>query len=428
MLHRLRGSCVLGLVLPLFALGLVLSAPPAQAAGPKAFGPGSPACVDAANSLAFVESFARGPGIFRIIADWYARLLGERIAEHCVAMNQIQVLATHNSYHIEPRRDLLQTLLLFSDEFHAWEYTHLPLDQQFDNQGIRQIEIDVFADPVGGLYKNRQGLRLVGESPLSPDPAMAQPGFKVLHVQDLDFDVRCNTFVRCMQQVKAWSDAHPRHLPIGIQVELKDDPIIDPLQLGFAIPIKFNADLMDDLDEEIRSVFPPSRLITPDDVRGSHATLDEAVRQDGWPALAEARGKVIFVMDNEEPYRSLYRGGHPALEGRAIFTNAIPGEPDAAFVKLNDPLADATLIPEAVSQGYMVRTRADGDTKEARANNTVPRDAAIASGAQWVSTDYPAPDPRFSSYFVKIPDGHPARCNPVNAPPGCRNARLEELH
>ena len=54
--------------------------------------------------------------------------------------------------------------------------------------------------------------------------------------------------------------------------------------------------------------------------------------------------------------------------------------------------------------------------------------AALASGAQWVSTDYPVPDPDFGTgYFVQIPDGSPARCNPVNAPPGCRSAALETL-
>jgi hypothetical protein len=64
---------------------------------------------------------------------------------------------------------------------------------------------------------------------------------------------------------------------------------------------------------------------------------------------------------------------------------------------------------------------------DARANDTERRDAALASGAQYVSTDYPEPDLAFSEYQVMLPDGAPGRCNPVNAPPGCRSFALERL-
>ena len=111
-----------------------------------------------------------------------------------------------------------------------------------------------------------------------------------------------------------------------------------------------------------------------------------------------------------------------------VFTNSDVGRPDAAFIKLNNPIGDATRIHDAVAAGYVVRTRADGDTFEARENNTVPRDAAIASGAQWVSTDYPVPGRAFGTpYFVSIPGGTPARCNPLNAPAWCTSGMIESL-
>jgi hypothetical protein len=53
-----------------------------------------------------------------------------------------------------------------------------------------------------------------------------------------------------------------------------------------------------------------------------------------------------------------------------IFTNSTPGDPDAAFVKLNDPFDPA--IPTTVAAGYIVRTRADADTVEARTGDTAP--------------------------------------------------------
>jgi hypothetical protein len=133
---------------------------------------------------------------------------------------------------------------------------------------------------------------------------------------------------------------------------------------------------------------------------------------------------VMFLLDNEGK-QSTYTAGHPNLEGRVLFANANPGDPDAAFIKRNDPFDDE--IPSLVADGYLVRTRADADTVESRTNNTAPRDAAIESSAQYVSTDYPVPNLDFSPYFVEIPGGYVARCNPVNAPIACDDAALEVL-
>lgn len=354
------------------------------------------------------------------------RRLRNRINDRCVALNEIQVLGSHNSFHIQPRPAIQTLLSIFDADLAATlEYTHIPLPDQFSNQGVRQIELDIFADPVGGLYDQRRILILTNEDPDSGIPAMEQPGLKVLHVQDVDFETTCVTFVECLQTVKRWSDTHRGHLPIAILVELKEDEIPDPVPLGFTKPLIFGASDMDDIDEEIRSIFPKNQVITPDDVRRGRATLDEAVTALGWPRLDAVRGKVLFLMDNGGAKRDLYRAGHPALEGRMLFTNSVPGDPDAAFVKLNDPFDPD--IPDVVAAGYIVRTRADADTIEARSGDTAPREAALASGAQFVSTDYPVPDPDFTDYFVQIPGGTPGRCNPVTAPPGCREAGLERL-
>ena len=103
-----------------------------------------------------------------------------------------------------------------------------------------------------------------------------------------------------------------------------------------------------------------------------------------------ARGKVIFLMD-QRPVGPIYLAGHPSLRGRVLFTNAEPGEPDAAFIERNDgPAADITAL---VNKGYLVRTRTDADTKEARTNDTTRRDSMMATGAQILSTDYPVNEP-----------------------------------
>lgn len=342
-------------------------------------------------------------------------------------LNQMQVLGSHNSYHVQPKPALFSLLLAFSEPLaKSFEYTHLPLEEQFATQGIRQIELDVFADPNGGLYANRAGQRAATGDGASGVPALDDPGLKVMHVQDIDFETTCFTLVQCLTNVRRWSDANPGHAPLMILIEAKDEAIPDPVNLGFVTPLPIDATQFDELDAEIRSVFPPDKLVTPDDVRGGRDTLAEAVLADGWPTLGASRGKVLFTLDNGGDKKATYTAGHPSLRGRVLFTSAEPGEDEAAFVKLNDPIADGARIRELVAQGFIVRTRADADTLEARSGDTTMRDAALASGAQFVSTDYPVPNPDFGTgYFVAIPGGTPARCNPVSAPPDCTSLDIE---
>ena len=337
-------------------------------------------------------------------------------------LNQIQVLGTHNSYHIQPRPEVMAFFQRLSPDLaRGVAYTHIPLEQQFSNQGIRQIELDVWADPDGGKYTDPRALRLAKLPP--PDvPELLEPGFKVLHIQDLDFMSTCYTFVNCLKTIKAWAEAHPLHLPIMILVETKDDELPGNV---WVVPIPIRAAQLDALDAEIRSVLPPSKLITPDDVRGSHATLEEAILTDGWPTLGQSRGKLLFTLDNEGIQKTEYLKDHPSLRGRILFVSSAPGAPESAFVKLNSSISDFDAIQRVVAAGYIVRTRADADTEEARANDTRTRDAALSSGAQFVSTDYPVPNLNFSTYQAAIPGGTPARCNPVSAPPDCTSLEIE---
>jgi hypothetical protein len=57
------------------------------------------------------------------------------------------------------------------------------------------------------------------------------------------------------------------------------------------------------------------------------------------------------------------------------------------------------------------------------------RDAALASGAQIVSTDYPVPGAASrwgSDYVAQLPGGAPARCNPVRVSRRCTAKVLTE--
>ncbi len=405
---RVRGKLILAALLLTMAMASSLGS--ATAASRR--GPSTPACagMSEASGNAQLDARPAAPGLTR----------------NCLRLNQIQVMGSHNSYRLDTTPGIFDILSSF-DPVLAEEllYRHAPLAEQFDDQEIRQIELDVFVDPEGGLYSLRVGLDAFG-LPNDTPPELLEPGFKVLHIQEIDFNTTCFTLVACLEQVEAWSDANQQHLPLAILVELKADAIPDPLNLGFVTPLPFGSAELDALDAEIRSVFGPGDLVTPDDVRGDYATLEEAVLAGNWPTLQQSRGKVILMMDNAGAVRDLYTAEHPSLEGRPIFTNATPGDPDAAFVKFNEPRGNEAVIQQLVADGYVVRTRSDSPTSQAHSADTARLEAALTSGAQWVSTDYPVPGLSiWSDYFAEIPDGEPARCNPVNTGPRCSNANLE---
>ena len=323
-------------------------------------------------------------------------------------LNQIQVLGSHNSYKQAIDPALLTTLReSMGDRLQGLEYSHIPLANQLD-LGLRSLELDVVHDPQGGLYATPRGLEIAkqqGSTLPVYDPAgeMKKPGLKVLHVPDIDFRSHAYTFRQALEQLKQWSDAHPRHLPIVITMNAKADGVKRP---GFVQPLPFDRVAFDAWDAEIRSVLPPTKLLVPDDVRQQYATLEQAVRAHAWPALESVRGRFLFVLDETSPRQEIYIEGHPSLRGRVMFVNAEEGQPEAAFRIVNEPKENLAYIQYLVRSGYLVRTRADADTREARQNDYTRWKAALASGAHIITTDYYAPDPKLQTgYAVKLPGG-----------------------
>ena len=62
-------------------------------------------------------------------------------------------------------------------------------------------------------------------------------------------------------------------------------------------------------------MFPRTACSRPTTCAATHATLPEAIAQDGWPTIDSVRGQVMFVMDNSGTFRDWYRTGHDALAG-----------------------------------------------------------------------------------------------------------------
>jgi len=296
-------------------------------------------------------------------------------------LHHAQVKGTHNSYHLEPA--------LPFDPSH--EYSHAPLPDQLESQGVRAFELDVHREGDGTL--------------------------DVYHIVGIDNQTTCDTLIDCLQQIKSWSDAHPTHLPIIVWLELKDDTGGQPLDTPEALQL---------LDDAVTGVFPPAQLLSPDDVQGDYPTLHERLQTEGWPTLGELRGQVLVtILDTDAP-AEVYTRGYTTLAGRPLFVRADSDQlelPWAAIAKLGIDETDAIATAIANNLVFATNVCGAGDTDD---DCFAARQQAMDAGFHMLKDDFPAPvDDR--EYWLDFPDGNPARCNPVTAPPECTSEALEDL-
>ncbi|WP_170136395.1 phosphatidylinositol-specific phospholipase C domain-containing protein [Nannocystis exedens] len=300
--------------------------------------------------------------------------------DEVLTLQHVQVKGTHNSYHVEP--------LLPFDPSH--EYSHAPLDVQLGEQGVRAFELDV--------HKG------VSE-------------FEVYHITVIDASATCTNVPDCLGLIRDWSLAHPDHLPIVVWVEIKDST--------GGLPI--GASDLDALDDAIREVLPPEQLFTPDDLQAGHPSVRAALEAEGWPTLAQLRGQILLVLLNvEEGHADDYTAGYTSLAGRAMFARATPGQfsaPWAALAKLG--IDDDEAIAQAHAANLLIATNVCGAGEDDAACEA-KAEAAKAAGIHMLKDDFPAPVDGMR-YFLDFPDGNPARCNPVTAPPACTSEALEDL-
>ena len=355
-------------------------------------------------------------------------------------INQIQLLGSHNSYHSGPvaAGDPLDAIFANNPIANILRpllnYRHPTLTQQLA-LGVRQFEFDVWADAAGGSYRFAAAAANGAVPAFSLDrsidhPGLLAPGLKVMHIANIDPYSSCISFNDCLQEIKTWSDANPGHVPLMIMVEVKDeDSVTNTFNAVPGLQTWVAADY-DALDAEILAVFPAGKIITPDQVQGSYATLNDAVVAGQWPTLAQSRGKIMFTNCAclTDRHRTDYLRADGSLSTRVMFTNSngmAEGSPANAFYVVDDPEIGASDISSLVAQGYIVRTQLDAYGQE----NTTRRDAGIASGAQFVSTDFEQANAANAApaYQVSLPAGAPALCNPVSvsAPASCTARDIE---
>jgi len=348
-------------------------------------------------------------------------------------LNELQYIGTHNSYHIEPDAAVMALLrdTRYEDgEKWSWDrliravtYTHPPLSVQL-GWGVRNFELDIYADTKGGRYTNPGALAAADEqlsSAYDLQGKLEQPGFKVFHVADIDVRSSCLLFVDCLQQIKQWSSANPQHIPVIVLLEAKSKtqpPVGDYVA---TVPESFTSDVWQDLEREILSVFDQEQIITPDTVRGDNDSLRDAVKTTGWPLVTDVLGKIMFVVLHQGPATDAYMADNALLKGRLMFVNLPLDHPSASFVLTTKPHKEKEFrkIQRYSKRGFLVYTRGDANTEESRSNALSRSSYAFLSGAQIISTDYPNPDYRFSDYKVQFNHGDFVRCNPHVAGDKC---------
>ena len=299
------------------------------------------------------------------------------LLDDVLRVNHVQVLGTHNSYHVLGEVDADQ-----------WRYEHRPLDEQLDRQGVRAFEIDTWFDEESGALD-------------------------VFHIALVDAATTCATFDACLGKIASWSRAHRAHVPLSVQIEIKNDDAVENAN-----------DALLAVERDIAAAFDDDMILSPDLVRGDAATVNDALVDNGWPTLSVARGRTLFFIDTATSAAALVAAS-PTLASRLLFPRGPSAPGVQAIAKFDDPTTSENEIADAVNAGLLVRTRADSDGNEARADDLSRAHAAFSSGAHIVSTDFPAPFNGLD-YFVQVPDGTPARCHPTTAPPACTSLDVED--
>ncbi|KAL6079338.1 Phosphoinositide phospholipase C, Ca2+-dependent, variant 3 [Balamuthia mandrillaris] len=335
--------------------------------------------------MALVPSVKKMLALFLLLSTTATTLLCS--ADHDVApicdasndelrLNQIQVVGTHNSYHMRTHREVRDVVdKVIPGIMQLMDYELPPLREQLEDYRVRAFEFDVFYDP-SILYARPSGLAVVEEQcdctlqpPYDQEGVMAtSTNSKVFHVQDVDYRTHCYTLVDCLSQLMEWSnsvDGH--HTPLFIQLELKANPLpILPSmaeELGFhpVVPLSWaNPTALASLEEEILGVIPLDRILSPASLTNDHPnmTLSQVVTEVGWPTISESMGKFIFFLDNN-PVSDVQQVFSNTSLPRFIFRERPEGEPDAAIFKRNNPKTHYENIQDLVGKGYIVRARAD---------------------------------------------------------------------
>ncbi len=328
-----------------------------------------------------------------------------------IRLNDIRILASHNSYKKKPDPKVLRFLSRFKKRLGEdldpiqLDYGHEKLIVQLDSFNIRGFEFDLAYDPIGGAYaKRRINFFIPGLKQKSKEPKLYRPGIKLLHIADIDYETNYFTFIDALAELKQWSVEHPNHVPIFVNLEIKRASPGDYSKflnrIGFQNAPVTDTNIFKVIENEVLSVFSEDSMIfKPKDLKDQYTAIQNRLENEGWPSLNDCLGKIIFIIDGDIDgyYAKLLNNNEDCL----MFIYSEPNDESSAFVIRNEPKGNEEEIKN-LSENYIVRTRTDAGTIEARNLDYSKCDAAIESQAQIVSTDYYQPDLSIGTFSVSF--------------------------
>jgi hypothetical protein len=274
------------------------------------------------------------------------------ITDTSIALSDIQILATHNSYKkTGPALGrFFVGLGADFDEARSLKYGYLPLTDQFE-RGIRSMEFDI------RLRNNR---------------------YEITHVPLVDSSSVSVTLKGALEEIKLYSIHNPDHVPMIFLLEIKDDwMMLDPKlnEIDGQALIKLN---------DLITTHMGAYLISPKDVMEPNMTLRESLIEFGWPSVYALRGKSIFVI-HPGKYSTLFDETFTNHQDLSVFIGAYHDQQDkdyASFFVHNTP--DIEIISGLVNQNFIVRTRIDSGLVFSQERMQL----AIDSGAQILTSDF----------------------------------------
>ena len=165
------------------------------------------------------------------------------------------------------------------------------------------------------------------------------------------------------------------------------------------------------------------------DVQGDHDTLRAAIEDEGWPDVDDLRGRFVFTLDDTQPQARPVPGAaprHPRSADLRVGRSRPTTTPPSRSSTTRWPTA--TAIRSSSQQGYLVRTRTDADTVEARAGRHHPPRGGLRQRRPDREHRLRARrTPASPASSRRCPAAAAARCNPVSAPADCNDDALRRV-
>lgn len=201
----------------------------------------------------------------------------------------LALIALPNGQAAQPQHDTLRHDAATVVGVHnAYEKGTFPYLADGLDSGAGMLEIDVWTNFFGGDW------RVAHDNPIWNNNNCAGATTEA----GLRGGSRDKNLTGCLRDLRTWHEANPGHRPIHLKIEMKD---------GFAANLGRGPAQFDALIDEVLQ----DAVYRPGDLAGSHATLDDAVRADGWPTRADLAGKFLIhlipgTVEQGNPFDNLW--------------------------------------------------------------------------------------------------------------------------